>query len=76
MAKEYGSLTLEQQAKLMQEIGDIPTAEGDDKADELRYFIQSLDRHGFITPDKRVRYIQGIEDALARRRERYKEKKV
>ena len=68
MAKEYGSLTLDQQAKLMQEIGDIPTAEGDDKADELRYFIQSLERHCYITPAARARYLQGIEDAMARRR--------
>ena len=70
MAKEYGNLTLEQQAKLMQEIGDIPTAEGDDKADELKYFIQSLERHGFITPDKRVRYLDGIQDAMERRWEK------
>ena len=70
MAKEYGNLTLEQQSKLMQEIGDIPTAEGDDKADELKYFIQSLERHGFITPDKRVRYFHGIQDAMKRRGEK------
>ena len=58
----------------MQEIGDIPTAEGDDKADELRYFIQSLERHCFITPAARVRYLEGIEDAMERRRKRQEEK--
>jgi hypothetical protein len=35
-----------------------------------------LESVSFITPNNRVKYLDGIQDALARRRERYKEKKV
>ena len=71
-AMEYGSLTLVQQAKLMTEIDKLCEASnGDDKVDELRYFIRSLEEHGFITPPVRVRYFQGIEFALDRRRKKH-----
>lgn len=56
----------------MQEIGDIPTAEGDDgaraRAKELIDFLYSLERHCYITPAARVRYLDGIEDAMAKRK--------
>lgn len=80
MAKEYGSLTLEQQGKLMREIDALASMDNyeDAKRDakELIDFIWMLESVSFITPNNRVKYLGGIEDALARRRECYKEKKV
>lgn len=80
MAKEYGSLTLEQQGKLMREIDALASMENyeDAKRDakELIDFIWMLESVSFITPNNRVKYLDGIQDALARRRECYKEKKV
>ena len=78
MAKEYGSLTTEQQSKLMQEIGALSKVEGDDgaraRAKELIDFLYSLERHCYITPAARVRYLEGIQDAMERRRKRQEEK--
>lgn len=80
MAKEYGSLTLEQQGKLMREIDALASMDNyeDAKRDakELIDFIWMLESVSFITPNNRVKYLEGIQDALARRMERYKEKKV
>ena len=80
MAKEYGSLTLEQQGKMMREIDALASMDNyeDAKRDakELIDFIWMLESVSFITPNNRVKYLEGIEDAMARRRERYKEKKV
>lgn len=74
MAKEYGNLTLEQQSKLMQEIDALPNIPDESKAKEnakeLIDFIYALQVHGFITPDKRVRYFHGIQDAMKRRGEK------
>lgn len=80
MAKEYGSLTLEQQGKLMREIDALASMDNyeDAKRDakELIDFIWMLESVSFITPNNRVKYLEGIQDALARRMECYKEKKV
>ena len=74
MAKEYGNLTLEQQSKLMQEIDALPNIPDEGKAKahakELIVFVIGLQFHGFITSAARVRYIQGIEDAMERRGEK------
>lgn len=74
MAKEYGNLTLEQQSKLMQEIDALPNIPDESKAKEnakeLIAFIYALQVHGYITPDKRVRYLNGIQDAMERRWEK------
>ena len=71
MVMEHGCLTLDQQRKLMSEIDElVKVADGDDKADGLRYFIRSLEEHGFITPPVKVRYLQGIDFALERRRKK------
>lgn len=78
--KEYGSLTLDQQAKLMQEIDGLAKVSDEDEAKRdangLIDFLFALREHGFITTAARVRYLNGIEDAMARRRECYKEKKI
>ena len=80
MAKEYGSLSMEQQGKLMREIDALATMENynDAKRDakELIDFIWMLESVSFITPNNRVKYLEGIQNALERRMNRYKEKTV
>ena len=81
MAKEYGSLTLEQQGKLMREIdalSDTDRNEDEVKEDAKRLidFIWMLELYGFITPDRRVKYLDGILSSNKKRRDRFKEKKV
>ena len=55
MAKEYGNLTLDQQAKLMSEIDAVAKLEDDElaaaNADEIRSFIDMLFAFGFIRSD-------------------------
>ncbi len=72
--KEHGNLSLEQQAKLMQEIADVEKIEDIDEAEaeaaKLRNFIRDLHEHGFIGSDKACRYRQGLDSALERRRKR------
>ena len=74
MVREYGNLSLEQQAKLMQEIADVEKIEDIDKAEaevaELKNFIRMLFNHGFIGSDKACKYRQGLDSALERRRKR------
>lgn len=74
MAKEYGSLSLEQQGKLMREIDELVSEEGDDNAKdhakELIDFVYALCAHSFIAPNNRVKYLEGIQDAMERRLER------
>ena len=74
--KEFGHLSLEQQSKLMQEIGALSKVEGDDgaraRAKELIDFLYSLERHCYITQAARVRYLDGIQDAMGRRRKEAK----
>jgi hypothetical protein len=80
MAKEYGSLTLEQQGKLMREIDALASMDNyeDAKRDakELIDFIRMLESVSFITPNNRVKYLEGIQNAMAKRRDRFKEKKA
>jgi hypothetical protein len=80
MAKEYGSLTLEQQGKLMREIDALASMDNyeDAKRDakELIDFIWMLESVSFITPNNRVKYLEGIQNAMAKRRDRFKEKKA
>lgn len=80
MAKEYGSLTLEQQGKLMREIDALASMDNyeDAKRDakELIDFIWMLESVSFITPNNRVKYLEGIQNAMAKRRDRFKENKV
>lgn len=72
--KEHGNLSLDQQAKLMQEIADVEKIEDIDEAEasaaEIRVFITSLHNHGFIGSDKACRYRQGLDSALERRRKK------
>lgn len=72
--KEFGHLSLEQQAKLMQEINGLADISNDEEArrdaKELIDFIFLLREHGFITTATRVKYLNGIEDAMEKRRKR------
>lgn len=74
MAKEYGSLSMEQQGKLMREIDNLEKLGDDEEAQavsvELRRFIQLLHHHGFIGSDKACRYRQGVDFSMERRRKR------
>lgn len=71
MAKEYGSLTLEQQAKLIGEINGLHDMETDEGAEanaaEIKAFIDQLYAFGFIASDIRCRYLRGLDMAMARR---------
>lgn len=74
MVREYGNLSLEQQAKLMQEIADVEKIEDNgaavSAASELKRFICMLFHYGFIGSDKACRYQQGLDSALERRRKK------
>ena len=76
--KEFGHLSLEQQSKLMQEIADVEKIEDIDETEaeaaKLRNFIRDLHEHGFITTATRVKYLNGIEDAMEKRRKRQEAK--
>ena len=78
--KEYGSLSLEQQGKLMREIDALADMDNYDDAKrdakELIDFIWMLESVSFITPNNRVKYLEGIQNAMAKRRDRFKENKV
>jgi hypothetical protein len=69
--KESGSLSLEQQAKLMSEIDAVAKLSDDElaaaNADEIRSFIDMLFAFGFIRSDHKVRYLGGLDAALKRR---------
>ena len=71
MENGYGHLSLDQQGKLMREIDELAHVDDDDcakeRAKELIDFLFALESHRFIIPAARVRYQQGIEDALERR---------
>lgn len=71
---EHGNLSLEQQAKLMQEITDVEKIVDDQEAfnaeQELRKFIAQLFIHGFIGSDKACRYRQGLDMAVENRYKR------
>ena len=74
MKNDYGSLSLEQQGKLMRQIDELARVDGDEHAKEcakeLIDFLFALESHCFITPPVRVRYLQGIENAMRRRRKK------
>lgn len=74
MENGYGHLSLEQQGKLMREIDELAHVDDDDcakeRAKELIDFLFALESHRFIIPATRVRYQQGIEDALSIRKRR------
>jgi hypothetical protein len=69
--KESGSLSLEQQAKLMSEIDAVAKLRDDElaeaDAEEIRQFIDMLFAFGFIRSDHVSKYIGGLEAALKRR---------
>jgi hypothetical protein len=70
----YGSLSTDQQGKLMSRINDLAVIENDDEAEEyaedIKRFIDMLVYFNFISPQARVRYAGGIRDALKLRRRR------
>ena len=69
----YGTLTTEQQGKLMRQIGELERIDGDVvelRAKEIRNFIDYLVYFSFITPAMRVKYLGGIQDAIERRQRR------
>lgn len=74
MVREYGNLSLDQQAKLMQEIADVDKIDDLDEAEasaaKIRVFIAALHNYGFIGSDKACRYRQGLDYALERRRKK------
>lgn len=72
----YGTLTTEQQGKLMRQIGELERIDGDVvelRAKEIRNFIDYLVYFSFITPAMRVKYLGGIQDAIERRQRREKQ---
>lgn len=72
----YGTLTTEQQGKLMRQIGELERIDGDVvelRAKEIRNFIDYLVYFSFITPAMRVKYLGGIQDAMERRQRREKQ---
>ena len=76
--KEFGHLSLEQQAKLMQEINGLADISDEDEVrrdtKNLTDFILLLREHGFITTATRVKYLHGIDEALEKRRKRQEAK--
>jgi hypothetical protein len=73
MPEVYGTLTTEQQGKLMRQIGELEHIDGDVvemRAKEIRNFIDYLVYFSFITPATRVKYLGGIQDAMERRQRR------
>lgn len=76
MPEVYGTLTTEQQGKLMRQIGELERIDGDVvelRAKEIRNFIDYLVYFSFITPAMRVKYLGGIQDAIERRQMREKQ---
>lgn len=72
----YGTLTTEQQGKLMRQISELERIDGDVvelRAKEIRNFIDYLVYFSFITPAMRVKYLGGIQDAMERRQRREKQ---
>ena len=71
---DYGSLSTDQQGKLMSRINDLAVIENDDEAEEyaedIKRFIDMLVYFNFISPQARVRYAGGIRDVLELRRRR------
>jgi hypothetical protein len=69
--KEYGNLTLSQQAKLIGEIDAVAKLEDDElasaDAEEIKNFIDMLHAFGFIGSDKKCRYLLGLDMAMKRR---------
>ena len=73
MPEVYGTLTTEQQGKLMRQIGELERIDGDVvelRAKEIRNFIDYLVYFSFITPAMRIKYLGGIQDAMERRQRR------
>jgi hypothetical protein len=70
----YGSLSTDQQGKLMSRINDLAVIENDDEAEEyaedIKRFIDMLVYFNFISPQARVRYAGGIRDVQELRRRR------
>lgn len=70
----YGSLSTDQQGKLMSRINDLAVIENDDEAEEyaedIKRFIDMLVYFNFISPQARVRYTGGIRDVQELRRRR------
>lgn len=70
----YGSLSTDQQGKLMCRINDLAVIENDDEAEEyaedIKRFIDMLVYFNFISPQARVRYAGGIRDVQELRRRR------
>lgn len=70
----YGSLSTEQQGKLMSRINDLAVIENDDEAEEyaedIKRFIDMLVYFNFISSQARVRYAGGIRDVQELRRRR------
>ena len=76
MPEFYGTLTTEQQGKLMRQIGELERIDSDVvelRAKEIRNFIDYLVYFSFITPAMRVKYLGGIQDAMERRQRREKQ---
>jgi hypothetical protein len=76
MPEVYGTLTTEQQGKLMRQIGELERIDGDVvelREKEIRNFIDYLVYFSFITPAMRVKYLGGIQDAMERRQMREKQ---
>ena len=71
---DYGSLSTDQQGKLMIRINDLAVIENDVEAEEyaedIKRFIDMLVYFNFISPQARVRYAGGIRDVLELRRRR------
>ena len=71
---DYGSLSTDQQGKLMSRINDLAVIENDDEAEEyaekIKRFIDMLVYFNFISPQARVRYAGGIRDVQELRRRR------
>lgn len=70
----YGSLSTDQQGKLMSRTNDLAVIENDDEAEkyaeDIKRFIDMLVYFNFISPQARVRYTGGIRDLLELRRRR------
>lgn len=71
MNVEYGSLTLDQQSKLMNRIAELEIVDAeiaDAYENEIRQFIDRLVQFTYITPAMRTRYLSGLEDVKRRRK--------
>lgn len=71
MYVSYGSLTLDQQSKLMKRIDELELVDAEIAGvyeNELRQFINMLVQYTYLTPAMRTRFLNGIEDAKKRRK--------